>query len=50
MVLKLDFGPTWLGKAKFEQALTREYVTRYAHVAFKNIASERARGGTVPDG
>jgi hypothetical protein len=39
-----EFTPGWLGKAMFEDSLNESSVRRYAHVAFKKIASEFARG------
>ena len=40
-----EFTPGWVGKAAFENDISRESVKKYAHVAFKKIASEFERGG-----
>ena len=40
-----EFTPGWLGKAVYEGSLDKAGVTRYAHAAFKKIASEFERGG-----
>ncbi|MCB2230284.1 hypothetical protein KQH82_06180 [bacterium] len=39
-----EFTPGWLGKTIHEGTLDNASVTRYAHVAFKKIAGEFARG------
>lgn len=40
-----EFTPGWVGKAVFERNMSRESVRRYAHIAFKKIASEFKKGG-----
>lgn len=40
-----EFTPGWVGKAAFERNISRASVKRYAHTAFKKIASEFERGG-----
>ncbi|MEE9443727.1 MAG: hypothetical protein V3V99_13770 [candidate division Zixibacteria bacterium] len=40
-----EFTPGWFGKAKFNQDLSSESVAKFAHVAFKKISNEFARGG-----
>lgn len=39
-----EFTPGWLGKTMYQGALDESSVQRYAHAAFKKIASEFARG------
>lgn len=39
-----EFTPGWFGKARFEQRLSKQDVSRYAHVAFKKIRSEFHQG------
>ncbi len=40
-----EFSPGWMGKAIFEKRTGPEEVKKYAHIAFKKIASEFERGG-----
>ncbi len=40
-----EFTPGWVGKAAFEKNISRQSVKKYAHVAFKKIASEFQKGG-----
>ncbi|MDD4051959.1 MAG: hypothetical protein PHR28_08695 [candidate division Zixibacteria bacterium] len=42
-----EFVPGWYGKTRFEGRLTPDSVTRFAHIAFKKIRSEFARGATA---
>ena len=39
-----EFTPGWVGKAVYESNVSSESVSRYAHVAFKKIASEFKKG------
>lgn len=39
-----EFTPGWYGKAKYEERLTNEAVSGYAHVAFEKIHKEFTRG------
>jgi hypothetical protein len=38
-----EFTPGWFGKARYEQRLDYDSVSRYSHVAFKKIRGEFAR-------
>jgi hypothetical protein len=40
-----EFVPGWFGKARYEQDITPESVSRFAFVAFKKIREQFARGG-----
>jgi len=39
-----EFTPGWFGKARYEKRLSKETITKFAHVAFKKIQSEFERG------
>lgn len=39
-----EFTPGWFGKARYEGRLSKNDVSRFAHVAFKKIRSEFRRG------
>lgn len=39
-----EFTPGWFGKARYEERLSHQDVSRFAHVAFKKIRSEFQRG------
>ncbi len=40
-----EFTPGWFGKARYEKRLSEDSVVKYAHIAFKKIQGEFARGG-----
>lgn len=42
-----DFVPGWYGKARSEDRLTPDSVTRFAHIAFKKIRGEFGRGAVA---
>jgi len=42
-----EFTPGWFGKARWEQRLTHQEVSGFAHIAFKKIGSEFQRGAEV---
>jgi len=39
-----EFTPGWFGKARYENRLSHQDVSGFAHVAFKKIRSEFERG------
>ncbi len=39
-----EFTPGWFGKARYEERLSHQDVSRFAHTAFKKIRSEFQRG------
>ena len=39
-----EFTPGWFAKTSYQEGITRQNVSRYAHVAFKKISGELQRG------
>jgi len=45
-----EFTPGWFGKTSYQDGISHQSVSRYAHVAFKKISSEFRRGNDGGNG